>query len=83
MLALLRQNHENKIIKLTHDFAKDLNWFVVFLQTYNGVTYYDTRKEHETVSLDASLTDLGGCFNKMIYSIPFLRGYNNYNINHL
>ena len=83
MLALLKQNHHSKTIHLTKEFAKDLNWFVVFSQTYNGVTNYDTRKIHETIYLDASLTGLGGCFNNMIYTKPFPRGYNNYNINHL
>ena len=65
------------------DFAQDLNWFVTFLKTYNGVTYYDTRKVHNTIFLDASLTGLGGCFNQMIYTIPFPRGYKGYNNNHL
>ena len=61
----------------------DLDWFTVFLHTYDGVTYYDTRKVHETIYLDAFLTGLGGCFNQMIYIIPFPHGYKEYNINHL
>ena len=83
MLALLRKNHDNNHIKLTQEFARDLNWFVVFLKTYNGITYYDTRNIHDTIFLGASLTGLGGCFNQIIYTIPFPRGYKGYNINHL
>ena len=74
MLALLRASHDQNIIKLTPEIARDLNWFVVFLRTYNGVTYYDTNKAHSTIYLDASLTGLGGCFNQMIYTIPFPLG---------
>ena len=83
MLTVLGQNHDKNHIKLTQEFAQDLNWFVVFLKTYNGVTYYDTRKIHDTIFLDASLTGLGGCFNQMVYSIPFPRGYKHYNINYV
>ena len=56
---------------------------MVFLRTYNGVTYYDTKKAHSTIYLDASLTGLGGCFNQMVYTILFPHGFKNYNINHL
>ena len=83
MLALLRQNHDNNHIKLTQELARDLNWFVVFLKTYNGVTYYDTRNIYDTIFLDTSLAGLGGYFNQVIYTIPFPRGYKDYNINHL
>ena len=71
MVALLRQNHDKNVIQLTPDFARDLNWFVVFLRTYNGVTYYDTKKAHSTIELDASLTGLGGCLIKWYILFPF------------
>ena len=68
MLAILRQGHDKNIIQLTPDF---------------GVTYYDTKKTYSKIYTDASLTGLGGCFNQMVFSIPFPRGFKNYNIIHL
>ena len=43
MLQVLRDNHSNGHIRLTEDFAKDLNWFNTFLCSYNGVTFYDNK----------------------------------------
>ena len=71
MLALLRDSYDKNIIKLTQQFGQDLNWFLTFLEIYNGVTYYDTRKVHDTIFLDASLSGLGGCFNQMITPYAF------------
>ena len=70
-------------MRLTRDFHKDRRWFNTFLQSYNGVTYYDTRKVGGTIYLDASLTAMGGVNGNMVYTLPFLLNYNYYNINHL
>ena len=70
-------------MRLTTEFYKDLRWFKTFLQSYNGITYYDTKKVTGTIYLDASLTAMGGVYQNMVYTLPFPPGYNNYNINHL
>ena len=74
MLTLLKNNHNSARIKLNKDFYQDLHWFNTFLQTYSGVTYYDTRKVSDTIYLDASLTAMGGVYNHMIYTLPFPLG---------
>ena len=63
--------------------APPKKWFNTFLQSYNGITYYDTRKINDHIYLDASLTTMGGVYNHMVYTRTFPLGYNNYNINHL
>ena len=60
MLQFLRDNNSKKIFKLLDDFYKDLSWFLVFLQSYNGVTFCDNKPPAQQVLLDASLTGLGG-----------------------
>ena len=83
MLLLLRNNHNSTCMCLTTDFYKDLRWFNTFLQSHNGVTYYDTRKVTGTIYLEASLTAMGGVYQNMVYTLPIPANYNNYNINHL
>ena len=62
MLTLLRNNHNNVRIRLNRDFYKDLQWFITFLQCYNVVTYYNTKKVGGMIYLDASLTPVGGVY---------------------
>ena len=83
MHQFLRDNNSKKIFKLHDDFYKDLNWFLVFLQSYNGVTFYDNKPPAQQVFLDASLTGLGGTFAGMVYALSLPPNFRNYNIVHL
>ena len=83
MLLLLRDSHNSGNIILNQQFHYDLNWFNTFLKSYNGVTFYYQLKIQHAIHLDACLTDLGGCYNNMIYTIPIPEGHKDYNINHL
>ena len=83
MLQFLRDNNSKKMFKLHDDFYKDLNWFLVFLQSYNGVTFYDNKPPAQQVFLDASLTGLGGTFAGMVYALSLPPNFRNYNIVHL
>ena len=78
MLDLLRQNHDNRMIKLTHAFRHDVHWFDRFLLHYNGVSMYN----HE-VELDACLDALGAVWKKFVYRVPLQRQYLNLSIVHL
>ena len=62
---------------------RDLSWFNVFLQQYNGITFYDNQRIDEVIYLGGCLTGFGGTFNNMVdtLSIPF--NYGGFNINHL
>ena len=83
MLQLLRDNHDCRVITLNQEFHCDLNWFNVFLKSYNGVTFYYQPNNQHAIHLDACLTGLGGCYNNMVYTIQIPVGYKGYNINHL
>ena len=83
MLQVLKDNHDNKLISLTTDFAKDLNWFNTFLCSYNGVTFYDNKPIWAVIELDAPLTGLGAVFRNMVYALPLPYGHLNYNITQL
>ena len=83
MLALFRSYFQNQRIPLSASFFKDLNWFNTFLNSYNGITYYDSHPVDESIFLDACLTGLGGVFQQFVYAIPMPRDYKQYHINHL
>ena len=78
MLALFRANPGAKRIFLTTDFHKDLHWFLVFLPSFNGITYIRKPEiaQAHTLHVDASLTGLGGCWNQEVYSTPIFDIYN-------
>ena len=83
MLQLLRNNIHSRHIFVTDEFCKDLTWFCVFLNSYNGVTIYDLTPVHKHVYLDASLTGFGGTFDSFVYSLPLPLAYQTYNIAYL
>ena len=72
MLTLFRANSKAKKIVLTADFHKDLNWFLNFLPSFNGVTYLRKSQivNNHSLHIDASLTGLGGIWNDEVYSTP-------------
>ena len=83
MLQLLPDNHNCRIINLNQQFHCDLNWFNIFLKSYNGVTFYYQPNIQHATHLDACLIGLGGFYDNMVYTIPIPQGYKGYNINHL
>ena len=83
MLSLLRQNVDRRKILLTQAFFADLNWFLTFLDTYNGTTYYKITEQDAQVHLDASLTGLSGIYGSLVYALTIPRGYRDYSIVHL
>ena len=61
ILDLFRHNSQGRKIHLDSGFHQDIQWFISFLPTFNGVTYL--RKvsipHFDSLYLDASLTGLG------------------------
>ena len=78
---VLRDHTHSSEIPLDAEFHKDLNWFLIFLTSFNGVTMYDIRPISDHIYLDACLTGLGGCFKNLVYTIPL--GFEHYSIVHL
>ena len=74
MLISFRENAHKKRIKLTQEIYKDLAWFLEFLPTFSGITYFNKTEAliENYVYLDASLTGLGAIWNDRVYSTPIL-----------
>ena len=83
MLQVLRDHVHLSKIKLDNEFHIDLNWFLIFLSSYNGVKMYDIRPIAAHINLDACLTGPGGCFKNLVYTLPLLLGFQQYSIVHL
>ena len=72
MFCTFRENAHKKHIKLNQEFFQDLAWFLEFLATFNGITYFNKAEAlaENYVYLDASLTGLGAIWNDRVYSTP-------------
>ena len=51
MLEVLREMGQETSITLPLSFAQDLNWFIMFLQKINGITYFDQRISKTAIEL--------------------------------
>ena len=83
MLQFLRLMGTQKIVTLSAEFFRDLNWFCTFLKQFNGVVYYDPRPIQAELHLDACLTGMGGIFENQCYALPIPKDFHNYSIVHL
>ena len=83
MLQLLRDNYDKKSISLTHDFRRDLRWFVKFVRSYNGTSYFDHKSIEASIELDACLTGFGGSWGNCVYHVPIEKRYKNLAITQL
>ena len=72
ILALFRQNSGRARIQLNEEFQRDIAWFLEFLPTFNGITYFRKPEvdESQTLFLDASLTGLGGVWRRRVFATP-------------
>ena len=72
ILELFRKNHHCRKIYLNVDFHRDLQWFLTFLPTYNGISYITKSDVDEVQSLylDACLTGMGAVWRDRVYATP-------------
>ena len=77
MLALFRESSLVKRIMLNSEFHKDLSWILTFLPSFNGITYIKKPKifNGHSLQIDASLTGLGGIWNRKVYATPIFDLY--------
>ena len=72
ILSLCGNNPHKARIQLTQDFFRDIQWFLKFLPTFNGITFF--RKSPilrlGSLHLDACLSGLGAIWNHRVYSTP-------------
>ena len=74
ILALFR-SHISGRIRLTGEFYQDLDWFIVLLPHFNGVTYISKHPidESQSLYLDACLTGMGAIWRNMVYATPVIQ----------
>ena len=83
MLEFLRLMGKQRMVTLSPEFFRDLNWFCTFLKQFNGVVYYDPRPIQAELHLDACLTGMGGIFENQCYALPIPKDFHQYSIVHL
>ena len=79
MLQLLRQNVNARSITVTEEFKRDLNWFLKFLNVYNGVSFFNYVPA-KTVHLDACPTGLGAIWADQVYAMALPQNWLTKNI---
>ena len=72
MLDLLRKHTNDTHVTLNDEFRKDLNWFILFLQDFNGINYITNHLENFDITLkvDACLTGIGGVTGTNVFAAP-------------
>ena len=73
IIALFR-SHISGRIRLTGEFYQHLDWFIVFLPHFNGVTYIAKHPidESQSLYLDACLTGMGAIWRNRVYATPVI-----------
>ena len=73
MLQLLRQCPIKGHITISQGFWKDLNWFLIFMEQFNGSVEMYLRDTYTyEIYVDASLQGLGAKLENMVYAISIL-----------
>ena len=72
LLANFRINSHLKTIPLSDDFYKDIQWFLTFLPSYNGISYIQKPKldSGQSLYLDACLTGMEAVWRDRVYATP-------------
>ena len=73
LLSQLRQMTTKKI-PVCCDMRRDIQWFITFLEKYNGKSQYAhvPLDNTDVVELDASLSGMGARFNNQVYKVQFV-----------
>ena len=72
ILATFREGSHKQKIYLNKAFHADIDWFIKFLPSFNGITFIEKNAVDDTQSLflDASLTGLGAVWRDRVYATP-------------
>jgi hypothetical protein len=72
VIALLKVVPDTGNVLITHDFRRDLHWFVACAELYNGTTNFEDRIVIPDYDLfvEASGVGLGACVGNMVYQLP-------------
>ena len=83
LLDVLRSIEDKKIVPVTREAQRDINWFLKFIPLYNGVTFFDQKPIDHSIELDASLQGMGARWASQVYALQIPLGYMEMQIVHL
>ena len=83
LLNFLRSMEDKGHTALTIDAKWDINWFVKFMPTFNGVVFFYQKPVKSSIELDASLRGLGARWGSRVYTLNLSLGYLDMHIAHL
>ena len=83
LLEFLSSMKDKGLVPLPLEAKRDINWFLTFLPTFNGVTIFDQKPVHASIELDASLEGLGAVWGDQTYAITVPLSYHDFQIVHL
>ena len=72
ILAVFGENTQAKNIRLSKEFHSDIQWFLTFLPSYNGISVIKKHQvdQKQSLYLDASLTHMGAVWRDRVYATP-------------
>jgi len=76
MLELLRKNRDCKKFQLSTEFFRDLNWFIQFMNTFNGIVFLPFDGVTVELKVDASPYGMGAIFDNLCYAAQLPHGFN-------
>ena len=80
LLEFLSSMEDKGQTALTTDARRDVNWFVKFMPTFNGVVFFDQKPVNSSIELDASLRGLFFRWGSRVYTLSLPLGYLDMNI---
>ena len=83
MLEFLRCMEDRGQVALPLEAKRDINWFLKFWPTFNGITIFDQKPVDASIELDAPLQGLGAVWGNQIYAINVPLGHLDFQIVHL
>ena len=83
LLEFLRSMEDRDQVDLPVEAKRDINWFLKFLPSFNGITSFDQKSIDGSIELDASLQGLGAVWGNQVYAIDVTLGYLDFQIVHL
>ena len=72
ILAVFRNNSHARTIPLSEAFHKDIQWFLKFLPSYNGISYITKEPidNQQSLYLDACFMGMGAVWRDRVYATP-------------
>ena len=74
---------DKKQIPINTEAKRDINWFLMFIPLYNGITFFYQKPIDFSIEFDASLQGIGARWGSEVYVLTIPLGYLNLQIVHL